>query len=135
MNRKGTVLIILVLFGQIAFSQNKEKQIIFDSLIVNTWKCEKIKIDGEYTVLEKEQLESRMIFQKNHTVINKTAGESETAKWKINAEKMTLTASFGEKFGAPPLEFKILRLEKNKLVLEVVPENGHHVAVLELIPE
>jgi hypothetical protein len=117
-------------FGQVA-----DKQQLFDSLIVNTWKISKLKVKDSYVEITEEQKAAKMIFLQNHIAKNISAVSNETGKWKINAESMTLETTFGEKFGAEPVVFKISKLEKAKLVLELKGSHASEQMVFEMIPE
>ena len=136
-SRKGHFLFVLmsIFFSYSSFAQSIDKQKLFDSLIVNKWKTEKVKVGNEFLKLDKDQLESSLVILNDHTAQNFSNGREESGKWELDAANMKLTIGFGHLLKIKPIVLNIIILEKNKFVFSVSDEESENVTTFECIAD
>jgi hypothetical protein len=82
------LLIVAFCFLSISsLAQLNDKQKLYDSLIVNTWKTESVKVGSGNIILTEEQKLSLLKFHKNHKSENLFNDLNEKGTWQINALK------------------------------------------------
>jgi hypothetical protein len=132
---KKLIILFFLFSSKLGISQKIDNQQLYDSLIVNTWKTESVKIGGKTADLNEEQKASRMIFHKNHTSENRFNDLLEKGKWIINAKENTLKIYIDMFPQVEPHLLKIILLTKDKLILNVKAHDSEPVIQLTCVPE
>jgi Lipocalin-like domain len=106
------------LFFTQAKSQKLSTNINYDSLIVNTWQTESVKINDKEIELTNIQKNSRVIFYKNHTSENKSNDLIEKGRWSIDSTNMILKV-ISDILPNESVTFKILSLTSSKFIFSL----------------
>ncbi len=105
-------------------SQVFNKNVNYDSLLVNTWQTKSVKIDGKEIKITEAQKNSRIVFHKNHTSENKTDDLTERGEWSIDKANMTLKVTVDLLPLEEPVMFKIISLTSVKFIFSINNEEG-----------
>ncbi len=116
-------------------SQVLDKKELVDSLIVNVWKTETVKVNDKFVAIDDNQKSSRLIFHKNHNSENKYNGFNERGKWQIDSKKMVLKLTNINMPDEEPLVFKIILLVKDRFIFSITDENSKKSTEFECVPE
>ncbi len=131
--RTCLLLFVSIVFSKFCLAQDKQK--LYDSLIVGTWKTIKAKIDDKEVLLNDEQKDSRVVFTKSHSYENITNDFSQKGKWIIDEKNMNLIVDVGTGSTKDQFVFKIISISKDKLIITINTDHDGNKTQFECVHE
>jgi Lipocalin-like domain len=115
-------------------AQVLDSKINYDSLIVNKWKNESVKINNKLIELSEIQKSSRLVFKSNHTHENRSNDFVERGKWEIDKKNSTLIMSVDILPLEKPIIMKIITLTSSKFIFSLRNEEDGQDILFTLVP-